>query len=48
MSDQPEPTPDMSPEAVFRRLQEASDLLELCMSLGTARRLAADEDRRET
>lgn len=39
MADTVPPPPDMSPRAVFDRLKEASDLLDLCLSLGKARPL---------
>lgn len=34
----------MSPEAVFRRLREASDLLDLCRTLGKFRPVPVAED----
>lgn len=44
MSDERSPEVDMSSEAVFRRLKEASDLLELCLMLGKARRVLPDRE----
>jgi len=36
---------DMSPEAIARRLREASELRRLCLSLGKARRIPDDGPR---
>ena len=38
---------DMSPEAIDQRLRDVSDLTQLCLSLGTAKRLGTVKEIRE-